>query len=1242
MPWEDTIIAPDAHRSLSRGLAGFACLAALAVATPATAQIGGATDIITGHVTDLDGTPLAGVTVEAFSLESEITRRARTDQNGRYTILFPDGGGQYRLRIRAIGYQPVDEIVVRHGDEDRLVWNPALESGAIMLEELTVQGRTRPRRVGTPDRRTPGSTERVLTPSVVARLPIDPADINLLATLVPGVVGLDATDSTAQAFSVAGLGPEANALTLDGLIFGSGDVPQEAVRQTRVITSTYDVARGQFSGGLLAATTRSGTNRVQGSSQYSLRDDDLAASGQGASAFEQGFTQHFLSAGLGGPIARDRLFVFGAGQLRVRNDAQQTLLTADQTDLARLGVHPDSVARFLGIVDSLGVPSAATVDGRSRNNLSALVRFDFLASNAHTLSLRGDWRGTASDPTRLGPLALPETGGSLETSGGGGMLSLSSRLGTRVINDARVYLQADRRIGDPYLYLPQGRVQVASALDDGATSVSTLVFGGNPGLPTSNQTSRLEVADEVSWLAGRGHRLKLGGFFASRRQDILPAANQWGVYPFNSLGDLEASQAASFRRTIAVAERQSRQRDWAIYAGDVWLASPAFQLTYGVRLEGGGFGAAPPHNAGVDSVFGRRTDALPSEWHLSPRAGFTLSVGGERARGRLATPPTLVIRGGLGEFRSPVPASLVGQAYGATGLDAGGQEITCIGLSVPPPDWGAFAADPATIPSACRSIAPVPPGPARTVTLFAPGFSASRAWRASLGIQRSLSSLFRLSLDGSFARGVAQAGYRDLNLDADPVFGLPAEGQRPVYVPLLDIAPPTGAVRFTGSRIDPAFGHVLELHSDLATESWQATLGVGGILGRGIQVRASYTLQHASDQGSSSRFRGGFGGGFGGATTAGNPNLAEWARSGFERRHQVLATLTYPFGTSLEVTSIARFMSGAPFTPLVASDINGDGARNDRAFIFPRESGPEGEAIARLIETGSPTVSSCLGPRVGAVAERNACTGPWQASLDFQLNWRPTFLGLNRRLSISVVTVNFLRGVDEILHGKDGAKGWGVAARPDPTLLYVTGFDPTSQRFAYQVNERFGATGGSANAFRPPFQIGIQARFTVGPDRRRQALDALRGGGRGGIGGGAGRGGFGPGARGGIPGAAGGADAIARRLELLPNPASFVLERRATLDLTDEQIAPLEALRDSLMAHNAGRAASLREALEQEGENPELARIVVIARPILEEARQDIDRMHGEVRAILSDAQWQRLPEGFRDLQRRLRPGRRQ
>jgi len=69
--------------------------------------------------------------------------------------------------------------------------------------------------------------------------------------------------------------------------------------------------------------------------------------------------------------------------------------------------------------------------------------------------------------------------------------------------------------------------------------------------------------------------------------------------------------------------------------------------------------------------------------------------------------------------------------------------------------------------------------------------------------------------------------------------------------------------------------------------------------------------------------------------------------------------------------SIARLSSGAPFTPIVASDINADGARNDRAFIFdPTATSDTSVAVAmrRLIGQSTSRVADCLTSQLGEVA----------------------------------------------------------------------------------------------------------------------------------------------------------------------------------------------------------------------------------------------------------------------------------
>ena len=72
------------------------------------AQVGSTTDIITGKITSPDGKPIVGARVDAMSIETGVTRSRTTNDKGQYTILFPDGGGSYRMAIRYLGFAPVD------------------------------------------------------------------------------------------------------------------------------------------------------------------------------------------------------------------------------------------------------------------------------------------------------------------------------------------------------------------------------------------------------------------------------------------------------------------------------------------------------------------------------------------------------------------------------------------------------------------------------------------------------------------------------------------------------------------------------------------------------------------------------------------------------------------------------------------------------------------------------------------------------------------------------------------------------------------------------------------------------------------------------------------------------------------------------------------------------------------------------------------------------------------------------
>ena len=1183
------------------------------VPVAARSQVGSTTDILMGKVSGVDSQAVVGARIEATSLETGITRTKTTDADGRYTIIFPDGGGNYRLTIRAIGMEPVTRTVSRQGDEDRLVTDITMGRNATQLATVQVRA-NRPR--NTDQRPEPGSTERNLNPNLVNRLPVDAGDLNALAALVPGVLQVPGTDSTKASFNVAGQPANQNSITLDGLTFGSGSVPTEAIRNTRVVTSTYDVARGQFTGGQVASTTRGGTNNVQGALSFQHRDPNLEFVDDSSAAFGQKYNQNQINVGIGGPIIKDKLFTFGAVSFSRRTDPLLSLLAADPLTLQRLGTNPDSVTRFLNLVQQYGLPltSPLAPDQRLNDNTSAIVRVDYNLAEDHSLMLRGDWRGNTQLGSRLNALALPHSGGDLKGSGGGGMLTLTSRFGM-FINELRGYRSIDNRNTTGYLSVPDGRVVVSSILDNGASAISTLQFGGNPSLPQETKSSLLEIGDEISRLTtAGGHRFKLGGLINEQRSSVGFTPNRFGTFFFNSLADFEGGTPTQFTRTLFARDQQSATDNFGAYLGDSWRISPKFQLTYGVRAEGSRYPDKPEYNPEVDATFGRRTDMLPSDFRVSPRVGFTAFVG-ESQFG----PPPLTFRGGFGEFRGTAPPQLFASALNATGLNNAQALLTCVGSAAPAPDWASYLDDPSTIPTTCSGGTSIFANQRHNVTVFDPSFSAPRAWRASLGLSWRFWDRYSFSVDAGYALGLSQTGQTDINLDTVPKFVLSREGGRPVYAPANTIIPATGAVPLLASRLYPQFGSVSQVTSDLKSNTKLLTLGLNGLATRGILFSASYSLTSSYDQ--SQGFAQGFAQGFGGTagSTAGNPNVVEWGRSDNARRHAILATVTYPIKPAFELTAIGRAVSGGFFSPVVGGDINADGRFNDRAFVFrPADALATGDTAVgngmnRLLADASPRARDCLMSQMGKVAARSSCSSPWQTALDLQANIRPASFGLDRRLTISVSTINALAGLDQLLHGSDNLHGWGQPSFPDRTLLYVRGFDPATDTYQYQVNEHFGATSGTRNAFRAPFMIAIQARLTLGTDPARQQFNNVVGRGAGGR--------MNP-------------EALkARMTRLVPNTFFDIIaiNDSAKLGLSADQIAKLQTAGDALKVKSDSLIDKVANILgDSTVKNPDPMTVFAKVQPSIAEGRKLAAQAITDAKAILTPDQWAKVPDSIK------------
>jgi hypothetical protein len=1228
---------------LGRGAAVVLAVVGGAFASPAAAQVGSTTDIISGRVTNPQGQPVEGATVTATSLETRTSRSRTTNAKGQYTILFPDGGGTYRLTIRSVGFDPQVVTVGRQADEDRIVADVKLGAAAAQqLSAVRVQGN---RGGGGNDQQQGagvGGQERSISTDLAARLPVEQSDLNALAALAPGVLSVTGSDSTPGSFAVAGQRPTQNNTTLDGISFGSAQVPQEAVRNTRVITNTYDVGRGQFTGGQIASTTRSGTNVFQGSGTYNVRPSALQWLPNVPGAFGRGSTTNQLSLGFGGPLVKEKAFYFIAGQLRLNESPLQTLLSADPLSLQRLGTTQDSVVRFLEQLERLGIdPTVANLPtARSNDNSSIIARFDVNLSDEHTLTVRGDASFTSANASSIGATSVPSAGGDQRGTGGGVFTALTSRFGNGMINELRARGSRNDNASNRFVDYPGGRVRVGALLDDGTVGFTTYGFGANPGLPREQFGEEFEGTNELSWLTPN-HRFKLGLLANLQRNASLAAFNTAGTYTYNSLGEFLGGTPALFTRTLNPRQPESSRLNAAIYLGDTWRKSREFQLTYGLRAEGSRYTGAPGRNAAVDSVFGLRTDVFPTEVALMPRVGFSYIKFGEPGTGPGAG-PLFFVRGGVGDFRGTAPANLFTTAQQASGLATGEAQLVCAGPGVPIPNWEQYLSG-VGIPTQCAGgVAPVLAQSAPAVTAFAPDFVAPRTLRGSLGVTKRFWQRWTANVDMQYAAGRALYGVADRNLRLVPQFTLAGEGNRPVYVPAQAIATTTGVAPLAASRVDPRFGNVFELSSGFRSTNWQVVSALNAFTNRGMVINFSYTYAQNRDQSSFS-----FGPpalGFSQTTTDGDPNRLEWARSDLDRRHNFIGTFTWPVRPSMELTFVSRLTSGAPYTPLVGTDVNGDGSRNDRAFIFdPAAPGTDptvAQALRTILAESPRAARECLTSQLGRVAGRNSCNGPWVPSFDLQVNYRPDRVGLKRRLALSLSLQNTLAGVDQLLHGEN-LRGWGQQARPDNTLFFVRGFDAATRAYRYEVNERFGNVRGAAQAFRAPFTIALQARFTLGSSQAGDRFGGFGGGGGPFGGGGFGGGGGPPGGQGGAPGggfaaifgggAAGGGGApgaggAAGRAAAF-NPFQQTLNLADSLALTREQIGTLKQLADTADAAAAAFAKELQETVKKAGNNPDPSAVFALIRPKLEEGRTRSAAQVEKLKAVLTAEQWAKLPE---------------
>jgi hypothetical protein len=1068
--------------------------AAVLAVTPAAVRAQ-QVDVIRGRITGPDSAAVQGAVVSATSISGNVTRNARTDAQGRFTITFPGGDGDYMISVAAVGYAARRFEVKRTADQEILVADARLARVNTVLDAVRV---TAPRdRVSRNDQLQPdiGGSERAIA-NAAATVPADQlGDLAAMAASLPGVQLVPGADGGASGFSVLGLGADQNQTTLNGMNFGGNNLPRDAAVSSSLASSPYDVSRGGFSGGQFALRTRGGSNFVTRGMSLNVDAPQLQWTDRAARALGQSYTNVSLGGLLSGPIKPDQAFYSVAYQLGRRANDFQNLLNTGALGLQAAGVAADSAARLESLLRAASVP--ASVGGlpsdRLSDNGSVFGSIDLAPPSSTrgqsmTLSFNGGWNRQRP----LGGSVVDVPAYSAERSGWNGGLqarhsTYATIFGVGVLTETTLGVSANRSEMSPFLDLPSGRVRVNSSFDDGTTGVQTLGFGGTQGLNSTQSGSSVGYMNQLSWFsADNKHRLKLTSELRRDAYEQDQRTNLLGSFNYNSLADLAAGRPASYSRQLGPRSSGASQVVGALSLGDAFRYSPNLQLQYGLRLDGSAFLAEPDANPEVERLFGTRNDRVPNRLYLSPRLGFSYSYGeAPQVAGfeGAARGPRAVVRGGVGVFQGLPGTQTIAGALENTGLASAVQQLSCVGAATPVPDWAAYAASAANIPMRCAdgTTGSLFANSAPSVTLFDDAYRSPRSLRSNLQWNGPiLDNRFSLTAEATYSLNVDQPGMIDLNFDPVQRFALADEGNRPVYVQPTSIFPATGAIASRGARVSQQFARVGELRSDLTSESRQLQLRLSPTR---FSTRYSWNLAYVYSN-VREQVRG-----F--TSTVGNPFDVEWARSGFDSRHQIQYTLGYNFWDAVRVNWFGSFRSGAPFTPTIAGDVNGDGYANDRAFVFDPAKATDpalGAAMQQLLASGPDAARDCLRRQLGALAGRNSCQGPWTSSAILSLTFNPVKFRMPQRATVSLQVSNPLSAADMLLNGENSLKGWGQQLFPDQSLLYVRGFDPQTQRYRYEVNQRFGETSPARSAIRAPVTLTALMRFDIGPTRERQLL----------------------------------------------------------------------------------------------------------------------------------------------------------
>jgi hypothetical protein len=301
---------------------------ALGFASSGWAQSQITSGTVQGDVLDEKGGSVAGATVEAKNLDTNFTQTETTNTDGHFAFLSL-APGRYTLTISKSGFATV------------LQQNVNLTVGQTITITVTMKVSAVAQQIVVTDvpvvEVTKTENSSTLDEISVATTPVLGRKFEDLLTLTPGVSITQGPDG--DEININGQRGIFNNISLDGGDYNNGffgeqmggqraaiDITLEAVKEFQITASGANAEFGRSAGGIINVVTKSGTNDMHGSVFEYFRTEGLAAATSDGKPL-QDFRRNQFGGSFGGPLIKDKLFFFAAGE-GIRENLTRTNLSA--------------------------------------------------------------------------------------------------------------------------------------------------------------------------------------------------------------------------------------------------------------------------------------------------------------------------------------------------------------------------------------------------------------------------------------------------------------------------------------------------------------------------------------------------------------------------------------------------------------------------------------------------------------------------------------------------------------------------------------------------------------------------------------------------------------------------------------------------------------------------------------------------------------------------------------------------